>query len=62
MKKSGRKDPNRELKDRCVGYIRKTQTLPEAQELAKREGFSANFSVWLSAANEMLKDGWTPGK
>lgn len=55
-----RKDKNRALKDKCQEYIRRTKTLPDATKLGKREGFSANFAVWLSAANEMLRAGWEP--
>lgn len=49
-----RKRKNGDLKDRCIEYIMRTATLPEAQELAKKEGFSANTSVWLGAFSEML--------
>jgi len=49
-----RKRKNGALKDRCLEYIRKTATLPEAQALAKKDGFSANTSVWLGAFAEIL--------
>jgi hypothetical protein len=53
---------NKDLRERCAGYIAKTRSLPEAQELARKDGFSANFSVWLSAAAESLKRGKKPWK
>jgi hypothetical protein len=55
-----RKRKNGDLKDRCIGYIRRTATLPEAQALAKKDGFSANTSVWLGAFAEMLGGRFLP--
>lgn len=49
-----RPDKNKALKEKCKGYIRRTTTFPEARELARGEGFSANFSVWISAFAEMV--------
>jgi len=55
-----RKRKNGDLKDRCIGYIKRTATLPQAQDLAKKEGFSANTSVWLGAFAEMLGGKFIP--
>jgi hypothetical protein len=55
-----RGEKNKDLRARCAEYITKTRTLPEAQALAKKEGFSANFSVWASALGESLKKGKMP--
>lgn len=41
-------------RDRCKSYIRRARTLPEAQALAKSEGFSADTSVWLTAMSHLL--------
>jgi hypothetical protein len=49
-----RPDKNKALKEKCKGYIRRTTTFPQAKELAQQEGFSANFSVWISAFAEMI--------
>lgn len=55
-----RKRKNGDLKDRCLEYIKKTTSLPDAQALAKKEGFSANTSVWLSAFGETLGGKFLP--
>ncbi len=55
-----RKRKNGTLKDRCIEYIKRTATLPEAQALAKKDGFSANTSVWLGAFAEMLGGRFLP--
>jgi len=55
-----RGEKNKDLRARCAGYIARTKSLPEAQALAKKEGFSANTSVWLSAASEGLGKGKPP--
>ncbi len=39
---------------KCVEYLRRAGTLPEAMQLAKKDGFSQNTSVWLGALGEML--------
>jgi len=57
MKRGGK---NKDLREKCAGYIARTKSLPEAQALAKKEGFSANTSVWLSAASEGLGKGKLP--
>lgn len=51
-----RGEKNRDLKEECKKYIRQTKSMPEAQALAKKAGFSANTSVWMSAFSEMLMD------
>lgn len=51
-----RGEKNRDLKEKCKEYIRKTRSMPEAQELAKKDRFSANTSVWMSAFGEMLME------
>lgn len=55
-----RGEKNKDLRARCLEYISKTRSLPEAQALAKKEGFSANFSVWVSAASAGLGAGKPP--
>jgi hypothetical protein len=55
-----RKGKNGDLKDRCIQYIKQTASLPEAQTLAKKDGFSANTSVWLGAFAEMLGGKFLP--
>lgn len=55
-----RGEKNKDLRERCASYIARTKSLPEAQELAKKEGFSANTSVWLSAAASGLGSGKPP--
>ncbi len=57
---SGPRKHNLKLIAKCSEYIAKTRSLPEAQALAKKDGFSANTSVWLSAANQGLKSGKFP--
>jgi hypothetical protein len=51
-----RGEKNRDLKEECKKYIRETRSMPAAQALAKKKGFSANASVWLSAFSEMLME------
>jgi hypothetical protein len=51
-----RGEKNRDLKEACKKYIRKTKSLPEAQALGKKDGFSANTSVWISAFGETLME------
>lgn len=55
-----RGEKNKDLRARCAEYIAKSSSLPEAQLMAKKDGFSANTSVWLSAAAEGLKMGRFP--
>lgn len=55
-----RGEKNKDLRARCLKYIAKTKSLPEAQALAKKDGFSANTSVWLSAASSGLGTGKPP--
>lgn len=55
-----RGEKNRDLREKCAEYIAKTRSLHEAQALAKKDGFSANTSVWLSAAAAGLKSGKLP--
>ena len=55
-----RGEKNKDLREKCAEYISKTRSLGEAQALAKKDGFSANTSVWLSAAGESLKAGKMP--
>ena len=57
---SGPRKKNLGLVAKCAKYIAKTKSLPEAQALAKKEGFSANTSVWFSAASQGLKSGKLP--
>lgn len=52
------KKEHRERRDRCREYLRRTGSLPAAVELAKREGFSQNTSVWIGALAEVLAEGW----
>lgn len=59
-KRMKRGEKNKDLRAQCAEYIAKTRTLDEAKELAKRDGFSANFSVWASAFGESLKKGKLP--
>jgi len=49
-----RGEKNRDLKEKCKEYIRVAKSMASAQALAKKDGFSANSSVWLSAFSEML--------
>lgn len=51
-----RGEKNRDLKEKCKEYIRVTKSMPAAQALAKKDGFSANTSVWMSAFGEMLME------
>lgn len=51
-----RGEKNRDLKEGCKRYIRLTKSMPEAQLMAKKAGFSANTSVWMSAFSEMLME------
>lgn len=60
MRMEFRPRKDRSLKGRCKAYIEKTYSLPEAQELAKNDGFSANTSVWLSAFAETLGGKFLP--
>ena len=46
----------RERREDCKYYIRRTGTLYHAKKLAKKEGFSANTSVWIGAMAELLKE------
>jgi len=57
-----KKDKNRSLKDECKKYIKRTTSFPEAQILAKKDGFSANASVWFSAMAELMSEGYRPGQ
>lgn len=49
-----RGEKNRDLKEGCKRYISLTSSLPAAQAMAKKAGFSANSSVWISAFSETL--------
>lgn len=55
-----RREKNKDLRARCLEFIQQTKTLQEAQKLAKKHGFSANTSVWLSACSGSLKAGKPP--
>lgn len=46
-------------RESCKVFLRRAGSLPEAMELARKEGFSQNTSVWLGALAEMLRDGET---
>jgi len=50
------KPHNKPIAEKCKLYIRKTGTLAEARALAKKDGFSANTSVWLAAFAEMVAE------
>jgi hypothetical protein len=39
---------------KCMEYLKRAGTLPEAVALAKSEGFSQNTSVWLGALSDLL--------
>lgn len=43
--------------DRCAHYIARTRSLPEAQKLAKKEGFTANTSTWIGAMGKIMELG-----
>lgn len=40
----------------CAKYIRRTSTLSEARELAKRDGVQFNTSVWITALGKILSE------
>ena len=42
---------------KCVEYLKRTGDLPSAVALAKKDGFSANTSVWLGALGDLLGTG-----
>lgn len=54
-----RGEKNVDARAKCLAYIRRTNSLPAAQALARREGFTANFSVWIAALGNVL-DGSEP--
>lgn len=39
---------------RCEEYMKRAGSLPAAVELARKDGFSQNTSVWISAIGKML--------
>lgn len=39
---------------RCEEYLRRAGSLPAAMAVARKEGFSQNTSVWISACGKML--------
>ena len=41
---------------KCVEYLRRAGSLPEAQSLAVAEGFRQNTSVWLGALGAFLSE------
>jgi hypothetical protein len=34
---------------KCLEYIKRASSLPEAQDLAKRDGFAAPTAAWITA-------------
>ncbi len=46
----------RTRRDRCKEYQRRAGSLPAAMELASKEGFAQNTSVWLGALGEVLAE------
>ena len=49
----------RERQRRCIYYLRRGGSLPAARELAKKDGFGANTSAWITALGEILFSGGT---
>lgn len=45
---------NVEARAKCREYLLRAGDLPGAMALAKRDGFGANTSIWLSALSEIL--------
>ncbi len=45
----------RRRRDRCIEYLRRTDSLPAARELAKKEHFGAATSARISALAEVLR-------
>lgn len=45
----------RERWRRCADYIARAGDVPAAMRLAKKDGFSANTSVWISALGKLLE-------
>ena len=39
---------------KCIEYLKKAGTMPGAKELAKKDKFTQNTSVWLSALAQMF--------
>jgi hypothetical protein len=48
--------------EKCIAYLKRYRSIPEAQEAAARDGFSQNMSVWLSSLSRMLARGSKPGE
>jgi len=46
--------------EKCIGYMSRYGSLPEAMAAAKKDGVSFNTSVWLSALGKMLERGQRP--
>lgn len=44
-----------------IVYLRKHGDMPQAMKAAKRDGFSAVSSAWLSALSKCLERGHRPG-
>jgi len=44
-----------ERRQKCMEYIRRTNSLDEARKLAKANGFGANVSVWIGAYSKLLE-------
>ena len=42
-------------RERCISYIRRTKSLPEAKALAKKDHWGANTSAWISAYGRLLQ-------
>ena len=49
------KEYRKERRERCISYIRRTKSLPEARALAKKEHWGANTSAWISAYDWLLQ-------
>jgi len=50
-------EKNRERRDKCKDWIRRSRSLDEARRLAKMENhFEANTSVWIGALGEVLAE------
>ena len=48
---------NRERREKCKGWIRRSRSLDEARRLAKIEDhFEVNTSVWIGALGEVLAE------
>jgi hypothetical protein len=48
------KQEREDRRKKCEEYLRRAGSLPAAMALARRDGFSQNTSVWISALGKML--------